>query len=122
MKIDGIGKCGTPFQRDVWRALLLIPEGRVTTYGEIARFLGRPGAVRAVGTAVGKNPAAPEIPCHRVVRADGRIGGYSGDGGVGRKIALLKKEGVDTAEGKIAGFAEKLYRFEAQQVISPSGS
>jgi len=104
-----IDKYGTPFQREVWRAITLIPAGRVSSYGEIARYLGKPGAVRAVGTAVGKNPFAPEIPCHRVVPSDGRIGNYSGGEGVRTKIALLEKEGVEVREGKIVDFKRLFY-------------
>lgn len=106
-----IDKYGTGFQRAVWRALQRIPEGRVTSYGEIARVIGRAGAVRAVGSAVGKNPFAPEVPCHRVVPSDGRIGRYSGGEGVVTKIALLAKEGVKVKSGKIVDFSERFYRF-----------
>lgn len=111
----------TEFQRRVWEALKLIPEGRVTSYAEVAKYLGT-GAVRAVGTAVGKNPYAPQIPCHRVVRADGRVGRYSGEGGVEKKIALLEKEGVFVCDGRIEEFADLLYRFEDQQVTRSEGS
>ena len=85
---------GTEFQRDVWRALTRIPRGRVVTYAELARMAGHPTAVRAVANAVGRNPMPPVIPCHRVVRGDGKIGGYSAPGGVARKRALLQDEGV----------------------------
>lgn len=102
---------GTPFQRAVWEALKQIPKGRVTTYGDIAAYLGTK-AVRAVGSAVGKNPYAPDVPCHRVVPAEGRIGNYSGEGGTNRKIALLEKEGVRVHNGNIADFGAHLYRFE----------
>lgn len=100
----------TQLQTRVWGALNKIPKGKVTTYSALAKFL-KTNAVRAVGTAVGKNPNAPQCPCHRVVRADGKIGNYSGAGGVKGKIALLKKEGVQTKNGKIdlAAFA---YYFE----------
>jgi len=67
---------GTNFQIAVWRALLAIPEGRLASYGEVARAIGKPEAVRAVGTAVGANPCAFLIPCHRVIRGNGEIGGY----------------------------------------------
>lgn len=100
----------TPFRRLVWEALKSIPEGRVTTYGDIARYLNTE-AVRAVGTAVGKNPFAPEVPCHRVVLADGRIGQYSGEGGVAGKTALLESEGVIVQNGRIVGFDALRYRF-----------
>ncbi len=67
---------GTEFQLEVWNALLQIPIGMTTTYAEIAKHIGRPKAVRAVGTAIGQNPIAYLIPCHRVVRTDGSLGGY----------------------------------------------
>jgi AraC family transcriptional regulator of adaptative response/methylated-DNA-[protein]-cysteine methyltransferase len=67
---------GAPFQIKVWEALLRIPSGQVTTYGEIARAIGHPRAVRAVGTAVGRNPVSLLIPCHRAIRASGGLGGY----------------------------------------------
>ncbi len=100
----------TSFQKAVWAAISQIPRGQVTTYGLIARHLGTK-AVRAVGTAVGKNPYAPEVPCHRVVPASGKIGNYSGEGGVGRKIVLLKEEGVEVKEGKVVRFEEVLFTF-----------
>ncbi|WP_345984450.1 methylated-DNA--[protein]-cysteine S-methyltransferase [Sulfurimonas sp. HSL-1656] len=101
---------GTPFQQSVWEALKRIPKGKVTTYGDLAAYLGT-NAVRAVGTAVGCNPYAPEVPCHRVVRSDGRVGSYSGEGGVRGKIALLASEGVQVRRGRVVDFAEKRYRF-----------
>jgi len=67
---------GAPFQIKVWQALMAIPSGHVTTYSEIARHIGRPRAMRAVGTAVGRNPLAFLIPCHRAIRRDGGLGGY----------------------------------------------
>ncbi len=81
---------GGPFQIKVWEALLAIPEGAVTTYATIARAIGRPGAARAVGRAVGQNPIALLIPCHRVLRRDGGLGGYHW--GLGVKRALLAAE------------------------------
>lgn len=93
----------TPFQISVHNALYSIPKGRVTTYGALAKFLGNK-AVRAVGTAVGKNPNAPECPCHRVVKSTGEIGKYSGKGGVDTKIQILKTEGVEVKNGKIVDF------------------
>ncbi len=81
---------GSDFQRLVWRALLDIPWGEVRTYGEVAAALGRPGAARAVGAANGKNPVAILVPCHRVVAAGGRLGGYSG--GLEVKRELLAHE------------------------------
>lgn len=83
---------GTAFQKDVWRALLTIPCGTTVTYTELAAMAGHPNAVRAVGSAVGKNPLPPMIPCHRVVRSDGGLGGYSAPGGVAEKKRLLESE------------------------------
>jgi methylated-DNA-[protein]-cysteine S-methyltransferase len=91
-RIDAL--TATPFQKKVWHALCTIPRGSVRTYAELARAIGKPRAVRAVANAVGKNPLAPLVPCHRVVRSDGTLGGYSAKGGIKTKRALLKKEGV----------------------------
>jgi len=81
---------GTPFQLKVWEALLTIPEGRVLAYGDLARTLGAPGAGRAVGSAIGRNPIAYLIPCHRVIQASGALGGYHW--GPERKRAILALE------------------------------
>jgi methylated-DNA-[protein]-cysteine S-methyltransferase len=81
---------GSPFQLEVWRALLEIPWGEVRTYGELARRLGRSGGARAVGGANHENPVAILVPCHRVVQAGGRLGGYGG--GVEVKRWLLAHE------------------------------
>jgi len=91
---------GTAFQRRVWDALATIPRGRVRSYGEVARQVGAPRATRAVGQAVGRNPVPLVIPCHRVVHADRRLGGYSG-GGPDRKRRLLLLEGVSVAGGRV---------------------
>ena len=85
---------GTRFQLKVWNYLMKIPRGKVKTYSEVAKSIGKPLAVRAVANAIGKNPLAPQIPCHRVIRSDGSLGGYSGKGGIKTKRLLLKKEGV----------------------------
>jgi methylated-DNA-[protein]-cysteine S-methyltransferase len=82
---------GTAFQRRVWRALLDIGWGRTASYGEIARAIGAPAAVRAVGAAVGRNPLSVVVPCHRVVGSDGSLTGYAG--GLDRKHRLLAIEG-----------------------------
>jgi len=82
---------GTAFQQRVWQALREIPAGVVCDYTEVARRIGRPGAVRAVGAACGANALAVAIPCHRVVRRDGGLAGYRW--GVERKAALLEREG-----------------------------
>lgn len=94
MTIDIDKLPGTAFQHDVWRALTRIPRGQVRTYAQIARDAGHPDAVRAVANAIGKNPCPPDIPCHRVIRSDGKIGGYSASGGIAKKIELLKSEGA----------------------------
>lgn len=83
---------GTPFQQQVWQALLRIPQGHLSTYGEIARQLGLPAAARAVGAAVGRNPIAIAVPCHRVMGRDGTLTGYAA--GLPRKQALLQHEGA----------------------------
>ena len=85
---------GTEFQVKVWAYLRKIPRGSVKTYLQVARAIGKPLAVRAVANAIGKNPSAPKIPCHRVIRSDGSLGGYSGKGGIKTKRFLLKKEGI----------------------------
>ncbi|OGI65289.1 6-O-methylguanine DNA methyltransferase [Candidatus Nomurabacteria bacterium RIFCSPLOWO2_01_FULL_39_18] len=85
---------GTAFQKKVWREICKIPKGKTITYQELAKKIGKPKAVRAVGNAVGANPLAVIIPCHRVVRSDGSLGGYSGKGGMRTKRILLKKEGA----------------------------
>ena len=96
-KIAAALKSYPPFYQAVWKACCAIPKGQVRTYGWIARKIGKPGAARAVGMALGKNPFAPAVPCHRVVGADGRLTGYSGAGGVKTKRRLLKAEGVALA-------------------------
>src|SRR5437762_277447 len=81
---------GTVFQRRVWRALSRIPRGETRTYAQIARAIGNPAAVRAVGSACGANPVALVVPCHRAVRTDGGLGGYAW--GIARKKRLLELE------------------------------
>jgi methylated-DNA-[protein]-cysteine S-methyltransferase len=90
--IDGlpVALAGTEFQRTVWRALREIPFGETCSYGELARRIGRPSAVRAVGLANGSNPVAIVVPCHRVIGADGSLTGYGG--GMERKRWLLAHE------------------------------
>ena len=85
---------GTQFQLKVWAYLRKIPRGSVRTYSQVAKDIGKPLAIRAVANAIGKNPYAPKIPCHRVIRSDGSLGGYSGKGGIKTKRFLLKKEGI----------------------------
>jgi len=81
---------GTNFQIKVWQALLRIPEGTIVSYSDVARSIGRPEAVRAAANAVGSNPIAWLIPCHRVLRSSGAIGGYGG--GIARKKIMLARE------------------------------
>ena len=83
---------GTAFQRAVWAVLLTIPYGATATYGEVARMVGNSRAARAVGQAVGANPVAIIVPCHRVLGHNGALTGYGG--GLERKVALLQLEGV----------------------------
>jgi len=85
---------GTKFQLKVWKYLRKIPKGEVKTYLEVAKAIRKPRAFRAVANAVGKNPYPPKIPCHRVIRSDGTLGGYSGKGGILKKRQLLKFEKV----------------------------
>ena len=85
---------GTKFQISVWEEIKKIPKGQTKTYKDIALALKKPKSSRAVANACGKNPLLIEIPCHRVIRSDGKLGGYSGKGGVNQKRKLLKEEGV----------------------------
>ena len=82
------------FQRKVWNYLKKIPKGKTKTYSQVASAIGSPSSIRAVANAIGKNPYSPKIPCHRVIRSDGSLGGYSGKGGIKTKRMLLKKEGI----------------------------
>ena len=84
---------GTKFQIKVWKYLLKIPKGSVKTYKQVARGINRPNSARAVANACGKNPYSPKVPCHRVIRSDGKLGGYSAPGGTKTKQKLLKMEG-----------------------------
>ncbi len=87
-----VATAGTPFQRDVWRALREIKCGTTISYAELARRIGRPSAVRAVGLANGQNPISIVVPCHRVIGSNGSLTGYGG--GIERKRWLLRHEGV----------------------------
>ena len=84
----------TKFQLKVWKYIKKIPKGKVKTYKEVAIAIKRPKSARAVANACGKNPYAPKIPCHRVIRSDGSLGGYSGRGGIQQKLKLLRSEKV----------------------------
>ncbi len=89
---------GTVFQIKVWNQLRKIPYGEVRTYKQIAESIGHPKSSRAVANACAKNPIPPIIPCHRVIRSNGSLGGYSGVGGVDTKRKLLNQEGVFTSD------------------------
>ena len=96
------------FNEKCYQLLKYIPEGKVTTYKEIAHTLNTK-AYRAVGNAMAQNKTPLVIPCHRVVKSNAEIGNYAL--GIDKKIALLKKEGLTIENGKIQGFSERLYRF-----------
>ena len=85
---------GTKFQKKVWNYLKTIRKGTVKSYKQVAIAINSPKSARAVANAVGRNPFAPKIPCHRVIRSDGSLGGYSGKGGLKTKKLLLKREGI----------------------------
>ena len=87
------------FKAEVLETVKWIPKGRVSSYAEVARALGRPGAARAVGQALRRNPSPIKVPCHRIVMSDGRLGGYAL--GTARKKKLLIKEGVKIKNNKI---------------------
>ncbi len=99
-----VDRSPTPFETRVYEFVRLIPCGRVTTYGEVARCLGTK-AFQAVGAALARNPFAPVVPCHRVVRADGQVGGFNGHASGSepmRKATILRSEGVEVdPSGKI---------------------
>ena len=101
------------FDERVWKLMEKIPRGRVTTYGQIARKLNSK-AYRAVGNACRKNPYAPRVPCHRVVRSDGTIGGFGGKTSgktVEEKTLLLREENVEVRNGRVVDFEKVLFRF-----------
>ncbi len=107
----------SPFEQDVWRKALEIPRGEVRPYGWIAAEIGRPRAVRAVGTALGHNPVPLIVPCHRVIRTDGSIGQYS-LGGPGNKRTILAAEGLDpTAMEDAARRGERLVGCASTHIV-----
>ncbi|MEO0453938.1 MAG: MGMT family protein [Verrucomicrobiota bacterium] len=102
----------TPFEQKVYAALKKIPVGKVTTYAILAKHIGVNSA-RAVGQALRRNPNAPAVPCHRVVRSDLTLGGYQGKtagAGLKKKIALLEEEGVDIDQHRVSK-KTKIYQF-----------
>ena len=90
-----LSSIGTEFQVKVWKEISKIPYGETRNYKDLAIAIGRPNSSRAVANACGKNPYPPTIPCHRVIRSDGKLGGYSGKGGIEEKRKLLLKESID---------------------------
>ena len=101
------------FNERVWKKMRRIPRGKVTTYKQLARALNTK-AYRAVGNACRRNPYAPKVPCHRVVKTGGLIGGFGGKTrgkNIRQKVALLKREGVRIENGKVVDFEKKLYKF-----------
>ena len=101
------------FAQKVYEVCSSIPEGKVSTYGDVARKIG--SSPRAVGQALRCNPYAPKVPCHRVVSALGRIGGFMGETKgveIERKVALLKDEGVNVSDGKILDFEKVRFCWE----------
>ena len=99
------------FNQQVWELCKKIPKGKVTTYKEIGKKLGKGQVYRAVGNALKKNPDAPNTPCHRVVKSDGSLGGYCGEMNSSKKITLLRKEGIEVIQGRVKDFEKKLWKF-----------
>ena len=89
----------TDFTRRVYRRVRRIPRGRTMTYGDVAKQVGRPGAARAVGQVMARNSLAPFVPCHRVIGSDGRLCGFSSEGGLKLKAEMLEREGVTMRQG-----------------------
>lgn len=94
----------TSFNASVYRALRRVPRGATVTYGDLARQAGQPGAARAVGVAMGRNPWPVIVPCHRVLASGGKMGGFSAPGGTVTKERLLALEGVEVGDPKLPGF------------------
>ena len=97
----------TKFQSECYEALKKVPKGKVSTYAGLAREIGKPKAHRAVGNAMNKNPFAPKVPCHRVVKSNGELGGFADD--INVKIKRLHEEGVDVLNNKIVNFKSILF-------------
>ena len=97
----------TKFQSECYEALKKVPKGKVITYAGLARMVGRPKAHRAVGSAMNKNPYAPQVPCHRVVKSNGDLGGFATD--IKVKIKRLQKEGVVVSAYKIVDYQSTLF-------------
>ena len=100
----------TKFAQDVYDACSRIPLGKVSTYQDIAVYINRPRSCRAVGNALNHNPFAPQVPCHRVVRSDGALGGFAS--GSGNKEQILNREGIRIIKGKVWDFNNVRFRFK----------
>ena len=98
----------TSFQSQCYEALKQVPSGKVISYSGLVEMVGRPQAHRAVGNAMNKNPFAPEVPCHRVVKSNGDLGGFGG--GSRLKIKRLQEEGVKVSNNKIVNFQSVLFK------------
>ena len=98
----------TEFQSQCYEALKKVPKGKVITYSGLAAMIGRPKAHRAVGSTMNKNPFAPEVPCHRVVKSNGDLGGFATD--IKVKIKRLQDEGVMVSNNKIVDFKSNLFK------------
>ena len=97
------------FNKRCYQKLVLIPKGMISTYADIAKSLDS-NAYRAVGNAMAKNPHPVAVPCHRIIKSDGTLGGYAL--GISKKIQLLKKEGIKIKNNKVVDFESKLFRFK----------
>ena len=102
--------CYGKFVNSVWQTLKKVPRGQVASYGDLARAVGNPTAARAVGSALRINPYAPQVPCHRVVKNDGTLGGFAH--GINKKKALLREEGIKVKAEKIVNFSKIKYKFK----------
>jgi len=105
-----VNKKITKFEQEVYEACSRIPLGKVSTYLDIAVYINRPRSSRAVGNALNHNPYAPQVPCHRVVKSDGSLGGFA-SGSVKKRVILLR-EGLNILNDKISGFENVRYRFK----------
>lgn len=102
-----VKKAGLSFSQEVWAVTKKIPQGKVATYTIIAKMIKRPKSARAVGNALNVNPFAPIVPCHRVIRSDGSIGGFAS--GSNKKRALLTREGITIINGKVVPLQKYLF-------------
>lgn len=96
-------------EQKVYKKLIQVPEGKVTTYGELSKAVGLKNGQRVIGQIMKKNPYPVIIPCHRVVKSDGKVGGYAYGDII--KTSMLKKEGIQIQNGKIIDWKKKLYKF-----------